>query len=155
MALEYKKNQVLDRAVMVTDKIKELQALQAKAAELQKSIEVERTQELAALPAKFGYDLPGFLKAVKAAAGSKTRGRKAKASAAPSGKRTRTKITPELKAKVKAAVEAGKTGSAIASEFGISVPSVQNIKKEFGLVKERSAPTPAAAPAPAPAPTES
>jgi DNA-binding CsgD family transcriptional regulator len=38
---------------------------------------------------------------------------------------------------VKAAVEAGRTGAQIAKEFGISVPSVQNIKKELGLVKKR------------------
>jgi hypothetical protein len=127
---------------MVTEKIQELQALQAKAAELQASIEAERAAELAALPAKYGFDsLPAFIKAVKAAAGGtgKRRGRKAKAPAAKKagGKRTRTKITPELKEQVKAAVEAGKTGAAIANEFGISVPSVQNIKKEFGLVKAR------------------
>ena len=53
------------------------------------------------------------------------------------GRRKRAKITPELKAQVKAAVEAGKTGGAIAKELGISLPSVQNIKKEFGLVKKR------------------
>lgn len=126
---------------MVTEKIKQLQALQAKAAELQQSIEAERTQELAALPGKFGYDsLEAFIKALKSvhATPPKTRGRKAKAAAAPSGKRTRTKITPELKAQVKAAVEAGETGAAIAAKLGISVPSVQNIKKEFGLVKARA-----------------
>ncbi len=129
---------------MVTDKIQELQALQAKAAELQKSIEAERTRELATLPAKYGYDsLPAFIKALKAAVSGapKRRGRAAAkpaaAKKAAGGKRTRTKITPELKEQVKAAVEAGKTGAAIANEFGISVPSVQNIKKEFGLVKAR------------------
>jgi hypothetical protein len=51
------------------------------------------------------------------------------------GKRAR--ITPELKAQVKILVEAGKTGTVIAKELGISLPSVQNIKKEFGLVKAR------------------
>ena len=145
---------------MVTDKIKELQDLQAKAAELQKSIEIERTRELAALPSKFGFDdVNAFIKALKSAAagGKKTRGRKAKAAGpAPSGKRKRAKITPELKADVKTAVEAGKTGAAIAAEFGISLPSVQNIKKELGLVKARvaapAAPAPAA-PAEAPAPS--
>ncbi len=138
---------------MVTDKIKELQELQAKAAELQKSIEAERTKELASLPAKYGFaDVNDFVKAVKAATGTgKTRGRKpkaAKAAAPKTGKRTRAKITDELKAQVKAAVEAGDTGAAIAERFGISVPSVQNIKKEFGLVKERGSNAEAPAPAP-------
>jgi hypothetical protein len=58
-----------------------------------------------------------------------------KAAGKKRGKRAR--ITPELKAQVKALVEAGKTGAVIAKELGISLPSVQNIKKEFGLVKAR------------------
>ena len=41
---------------MVTSKIKELQALQARAATLQAAIETERNQELASLPGKFGFD---------------------------------------------------------------------------------------------------
>jgi hypothetical protein len=44
-------------------------------------------------------------------------------------------ITDETRAKVKALVEAGKTGAEIAAEVGISLPSVQNIKKALGLVK--------------------
>lgn len=130
---------------MVTEKIKQLQALQAKASELQKTIESERTQELATLPERYGYDsLPAFIRALKEASGSKARrGRKAaggsRASAAAKGgrKRKRAKITPELKQQVKEAVESGKTGAQIAKEFGISIPSVQNIKKELGLVKAR------------------
>jgi DNA replication initiation complex subunit (GINS family) len=135
---------------MVTEKIKQLQALQAKAKELQDTIESERTQELSSLPERYGYEsLAAFIKALKAAAGSKRgrgRGRKAgKAraakSAAKSGskKRTRAKITAETKAQVKSSVEAGKTGAQIAKELGISLPSVQNIKKELGLVKARGA----------------
>jgi DNA invertase Pin-like site-specific DNA recombinase len=132
---------------MVTEKIKQLQALQAKAKELQDTIESERTQELSSLPERYGYEsLAGFIKAVKAAAGSKRgRGRKAgKARAAKpaaksgSKKRTRAKITAETKAQVKSSVEAGKTGAQIAKELGISLPSVQNIKKELGLVKARA-----------------
>jgi hypothetical protein len=122
---------------MVIEKIQELSVLQAKAAKLQAAIETERTAELAALPGKYGYDsVKAFIKALKAAAGGAKRKRGAK-KAAP-GKRKRAKITPELKAQVKGAVEAGKTGAAIAKEFGISLPSVQNIKKEFGLVKARA-----------------
>jgi len=88
------------------------------------------------------------LKALKSAGSSRgastavatRKGRAAKtaAPAAPRKKGKRARITPELKDRVKAAVVAGKTGAQIASEFGISVPSVQNIKKEFGLVKSRS-----------------
>jgi hypothetical protein len=131
---------------MVTEKIQELAALQAKAAKLQAAIESQRTSELAALPANYGYaSLNDFIKALKAAAASGgkrgRRGPKARAAKAAKkkagGRRKRAKITAELKDKVKSAVEAGKTGAAIAKEFGISVPSVQNIKKELGLVKKR------------------
>ena len=133
---------------MVTEKIKQLQALQAKAKELQDSIDSERTQELATLPARYGYDsLADFIRALKAAEGGRSgrgrgrkagRGRAAKSAAKSSGqKRTRAKITPETKSQVKASVEAGKTGAQIAKELGISLPSVQNIKKELGLVKAR------------------
>jgi DNA invertase Pin-like site-specific DNA recombinase len=129
---------------MVTEKIQELAALQAKAAKLQAAIESQRTSELAALPANYGYaSLIDFIKALKAAVSSGRRGRRgakakvAKPAKKSGGKRKRAKITSELKSQVKSAVEAGKTGAAIAKEFGISVPSVQNIKKELGLVKKR------------------
>lgn len=132
---------------MVTEKIQELAALQAKAAKLQAAIESQRTSELAGLPASYGYEsINEFIKALKAAVSSgakrgrraaKGSGAKASKKKAAGGKRKRAKITPELKAEVKAAVEAGKTGAQIAKEFGISVPSVQNIKKELGLVKKR------------------
>lgn len=136
------------RDVMVTEVVKELEAAKAKVAELEQALQKERKQQLAGLPAEYGFDsLEDFIKALKSAgsgrgsAGAGRRGRAPKAaapSAAPRKKGKRARITPELKDKVKAAVVAGKTGAQIADEFGISVPSVQNIKKEFGLVKTRS-----------------
>ncbi|MFI5358011.1 MAG: helix-turn-helix domain-containing protein, partial [Opitutales bacterium] len=72
-----------------------------------------------------------FVKAVKAASGGK--GRKGGAGK----RRTRAVITSDTKSKVKALAEAGKTGGEIARAVGISVPSVQNIKKELGLTKAR------------------
>ena len=132
---------------MVTEVVKELEAAKAKVAELEQALQKERKQQLAGLPSEYGFDsLEDFIKALKSAgssrgAGATRKGRAAKTAAAPilprkKGKRAR--ITPELKDRVKAAVVAGKTGAQIADEFGISVPSVQNIKKEFGLVKSRS-----------------
>jgi hypothetical protein len=126
---------------MVTDAVKELLAAKAKVAALEQSLAKELKQNLAKLPSEYGFDnLPDFFKAVKAAVGGR-RGPKAVKTAGKPGKPgkrgKRARLTPELKDKVKAAVNAGKTGAAIAKEFGISVPSVQNIKKEFGLVKKR------------------
>ena len=134
---------------MVTEVVKELEAAKAKVAELEQALQKERKQQLAGLPAEYGFDsLEDFIKALKSAGSSrgasssvaKGKGRAAKTAApiAPRKKGKRARITPELKDRVKAAVVAGKTGAQIASEFGISVPSVQNIKKEFGLVKSRS-----------------
>jgi hypothetical protein len=125
---------------MVTDAVKELEAAKAKVVALEQSLAKELNQKLAKLPAEYGFDsLPAFFKAVKAAAGGRRGPKAGKSIIIVSGKRRgkRARLTPELKDKVKAAVNAGKTGAAIAKEFGISVPSVQNIKKEFGLVKKR------------------
>ena len=122
---------------MVTDNIKELAAARAKVVALEQSIAKEMKQKLVKLPSEYGFDsLSSFIKALKQAAGG--RGAKADKVGRPGKRAKRAKITPELKESVKEAVKAGKTGAAIAKEFGISLPSVQNIKKEFGLVKKRS-----------------
>lgn len=118
---------------MVTQKIKELEATKLKLAALEQSIADEMNRELASLPGKFGFEsVQAFVKAVKAASKGGRARRKAQ-----KGKRTRAVITPETKAKVKELVQGGKTGTEIAKALKISLPSVQNIKKEFGLVKAR------------------
>ena len=123
---------------MVTDAVKELQAAKAKVVALEQSLAKELNQKLAKLPAEYGFDsLSAFFKAVTAAAGGRRGPKAVKATGKPGKRGKRARLTPELKDKVKSAVNAGKTGAAIAKEFGISVPSVQNIKKEFGLVKKR------------------
>lgn len=123
---------------MVNDVVKELEAAKAKVAELETTLAKERRQKLAGLPREFGFDsVAEFIKAVKQASGS---ARKSSAKSADKGGKKRSKrarITPEVKDKVKSMVNAGKTGAQIADELGISIPSVQNIKKEFGLVKSR------------------
>ena len=123
---------------MVTDKIKTLAITKARVAELEKSIATELNRELAALPSKYGFEsLPDFFEAVKAASRGKGRGAPKAKSTAGSKRRKRAVITAETKAKVKTLVEAGKTGAEIAKTVGISLPSVQNIKKDLGLVKAR------------------
>lgn len=129
---------------MVTDKLKELEATRAKLASLEESIQSELHKELAQLPAKYGFaSADDFIDALRAAtgAGRGRRGRKARSAAAKKGpgrkRRTRAVITDETRAQVKKLVEAGKTGGEIAKTLGISLPSVQNIKKALGLVKKR------------------
>ena len=147
---------------MVTDKLKELEAARTKLAALERSIATELNQELAALPGRYGFATTiEFVSAVNAAAGvgggaggtggrGRRRGRPpggassaasaSKAAPAKKGgrkRRTRAVITDETRAQVKKMVDAGKTGAEIAQSLKISVPSVQNIKKALGLVKER------------------
>lgn len=135
-----------------TDQIAELAKAEAKLAQAKAKLAADRVAALAKLPSDYGYsNLNEFIKALKAAAGKAGKGKKAKAAKAPkaakAGKRTRTKITPELKLQVVAAVQEGKSGAEIAKAFGISLPSVQNIKKEAGLVKARGTAPAADAPA--------
>ena len=122
---------------MVTDTVKQLQAAKAKVAALEQSIVKEQSQKLAKLPAQLGFDsVADLIKALKQVSGGRKAGKVAKAGK-PGKRAKRAKITPEVKDKVKEAVKAGKTGAAIAKDLGISLPSVQNIKKELGLVKKR------------------
>jgi hypothetical protein len=131
---------------MAINKIKELEAARARIANLEKELQ----SELAELPAQYGFDsVNEFIAAVRNAAGGaggRGRGRGRKAAAAAGGgaaggagrkRRRRAVITDETRASVKKLVEGGKTGAEISKSLGISLPSVQNIKKALGLVKKR------------------
>ena len=120
-------------------KLKALEAALAKLADLEQSIASEMNKELASLPAKYGFtSVDDFLSAVSAATGGRgRRGRKPGSGTVGKKRRTRAVITDETRAQVKKMVNDGKTGAEIAKAVGISLPSVQNIKKALGLVKER------------------
>ncbi|HVZ65013.1 MAG TPA: helix-turn-helix domain-containing protein [Lacunisphaera sp.] len=94
--------------------------------------------ELAGLPARYGFEnVQAFLKAVRTAGGSR-RGRRAATPSAKRGpRRKRATVTDATRAEVKKLVEEGKTGGEIAKAVGVSLPTVQNIKKSLGLVKKR------------------
>ena len=120
---------------MITAKIKQLQATKAKMESLAKAISSQLNQELARLPGKYGFDnTDEFIKAVRAAGGKRGGG-----GGGGGGKkrRKRSVITDATRAEVKKLVNSGKTGNEIAKTVGISLPSVQNIKKALGLVKKR------------------
>lgn len=122
---------------IVSSKLKELAATRAKLASLEQAVQTELRKELAALPTKYGYaSAEEFVDAVLTASGRRGRGRPA---AATGGKKRRARavITEETRTQVKKLVEGGKTGAEIAKIVGISLPSVQNIKKALGLVKKR------------------
>jgi hypothetical protein len=130
---------------MVPSRLKQLDAVRTKLAHLEKTVEAELRQELSELHKQYGFsDLKSFFRAVRAATGSGIHGKggragRPKKTVAPRKRRKRAKITDSVRAKVKKLVKAGKTGSQIANAAGISLPSVQNIKKAFGLVKSRAA----------------
>jgi hypothetical protein len=114
---------------MVTKKIRALHKYEQLVEALRREIDLVR-HELRTLPGKHGFgSMAAFIKELRRAEkGGGTRG---------TGRRKRAKITPETKQKVKALVAAKKTGKKIAAQLGISLPSVQNIKRELGLVKKR------------------
>ena len=118
---------------MSKNPIAELEYHRKKAAALEKKA-AKYNQRLLGLPKKMGFKtIDALIEALKLASKS---GR----DAAPTGKvkaksRKRAKITPKIEAKVKALVEEGKTGLEIAKAVGISIPSVANIKKKLGLVR--------------------
>ena len=122
---------------MVTKQIKQLEAAKANLARLETAVSRHLQKELAGLPRAYGFDsLKSFFRAVTAAAGGKS---SAKAPKAAGGKKRRKRavITDATRAAVKKLAEAGKSGAEISREVGISLPSVQNIKKALGLVKAR------------------
>jgi hypothetical protein len=122
---------------MVTKQIRELEATKAKIINLEKSIAKRLGKELASLHGKYGFDsLVDFVKALNTAAGGR-KGRPAKGPGKAKRKK-RSVITETTRSSVKRLVQAGKTGSQIAKSLGISLPSVQNIKKALGLVKARA-----------------
>jgi hypothetical protein len=121
---------------MVTDKLKQLHEYQRQMVKLEKEL-AGFNRKLVALPGKFGFkSMDAFIDALRDA--SKSGGKAAPArTGATFGRKPRAVITTETKQKVKALVNDGKTGAQIAKALNISLPSVQNIKKELGLVKAR------------------
>jgi DNA invertase Pin-like site-specific DNA recombinase len=129
---------------MITNTQKQIAATKAKLDALEKKAAAEAAKKLTNLHKDLGFatraDLIAALSSLEAA-GGKSRGPAKKAGRAAPKKATkrakRAKITEELKAKVIEAVKNGGKGSEIAKDFGISIPSLQNIKKAAGLTKPR------------------
>jgi DNA-binding NarL/FixJ family response regulator len=125
---------------MAQDTIKKIAEYKTRLADLER----ELFAQLAKLPAQYGFAsaedfIAAFRRSVAGKPGRKP-GKAAKAPAAKktaSGRKARVKITPEIEAQVKSLAEAGKTGNQIAAATGISLPSVQNLKKKLGLVAKK------------------
>jgi hypothetical protein len=119
---------------MNVNALKKLAQYQKKIAQIERGL-VKFNQQLTHLPARFGFkSMADFIAALRQAAavsGAKVLAPKA------TKRRKRAVITADTKLKVKQLVAAKKTGQVIARTLGISLPSVQNIKKALGLVKSR------------------
>ena len=131
---------------------------QAELAMLEKELEAARDAQFTELPAKLGLNsIDALIKALASYASPRLRGalksvfgekpvvvaapkREAESEAPPkAGKRKRARITPELREEIVKALKAGgKTGGAVAAEFGISVAAVNIIKREAGLTKKKA-----------------
>jgi hypothetical protein len=122
--------------VSTTDKLAEVAALRAKAAELETAFQNERNAALTNLPAQFGYDSPkAFLKAFNAAS------KGTKPVTADGTPRKRASITPERRKEIKTWMKEHKDEKGLvlltAQKFSISPATAQIIKDEAGLVEHR------------------
>lgn len=113
----------------------ELRKARAQVQQLQEKVESERRQELRNLHQKLGFESRAELIQVLRSLGGTGRGPAARGATGRTGKRAR--ITAEMKQGIVRALQAGESGSAVARRFGISNPSLHNIKKAAGLVKAR------------------
>ena len=105
----------------------QLAAARAKVAKLEAAAAKVRNRELAKLPEKLGFsNVAALIDALKSI-GSST--------AVFPTKRKRGKVTQQTRIALKKMVEAGKTGAEIAQTLEVSLPTVQNIKRALGLVR--------------------
>lgn len=109
----------------------EIKQMESKLAELKKQQAQQLATRLKTLHTELGFSSKAEL---IAALGGKGGG----ASVATGGKRTRARITDEIRAKIVADLKAGTmTGAEVAKKYGISLPSVANIKRDAGLTATR------------------
>ncbi len=136
---------------MTSNTLKAIEATKVKLASLEKKAAAEQRKRIVNLHKEAGFatreDLIAALQELGGAP-KKRRGRKAKKTARKAAKKAvaktgakkrakRTVITDQLRKNIIAAVKAGEKGTAVAKKFGISIPSLHNIKKAAGLTKSR------------------
>jgi hypothetical protein len=117
--------------VMLENLFKTLTAAKDRAVILERSVAKKLHKELRALPQRYGFNgVEAFIEALETSAA----GAQNKVKPKSAKRRKRTTITADLREQAKKLIEAGKTGAEVAKTLKISLPSVQNIKKAFGLV---------------------
>ena len=122
---------------MKPTELKKLLAVRQKLSAIEAKLGKKMQREMASLPEKYGYDgMESFIAALQELSGG---GGKGSGKGRGKGKRKRGKVTEEIIQKVKALFEAEKTGAEVAAAVGLSLPTIQIIKKKLKLVKERKA----------------
>ncbi len=112
---------------MIIDKIKELKQLLDQAAALERKIEEEKAAKLAAIHEEVGMEsTEALINALRGLAKQ------------PPKKKKRIRLSPAQKEKIAKAIKGGLKGTEASRKFGVSLPTVQKIKKDFGLVKPRA-----------------
>ena len=120
---------------MKPTELKKLLAVRQKLSAIEAKLGKKMQREMASLPEKYGYrSMESFIAALKELSGG---GGKGSGKGRGKGKRKRGKVTEEIIQKVKALFEAEKTGAEVAAAVGLSLPTIQIIKKKLKLVKER------------------
>jgi len=115
----------------IEDKKKKIEELKQQVSLMEKELIEEKKQKLRDLPAQVGYQ---SLEALYAAIGELL-GKKSSPVAA-SGKRKR--LTKQEKDSLADDIRSGMTGAQAAAKYGISQPTVHNVKVQYGLVNSRS-----------------
>ena len=138
-------------SAMISNTLKAIEATKAKLASLEKKAAAEQRKRIVNLHKDAGFETrEDLIAALQALGGApkKKRGRKAKKTTRKAAKKAvakkgakkrakRTVITDVLRKNIISALKAGDKGTAVAKKFGISVPSLHNIKKAAGLTKAR------------------
>ncbi len=123
---------------MAVDTLKAITRKKAELAGLEQQYAIEQHKKLAGLHKEAGFgSTVELIAALKGLVSKQKPGIGKKNTVLQSGKRT--KITAPMRAKIVAALKGGAKGTAVAEEYGISIPSIQNIKKENGLTKVTAA----------------
>ena len=111
---------------MAITKLKELENYKSKVAALEKEIATERTARFSSLHKEVGLESTEALIAALKGLSKKA-----------SKRSKRARLNPAIKQKIANAIKAGLKGVDAAKKFSVSIPTIQNIKNEFELVKSR------------------
>ena len=122
---------------MIIEKIKELEETEAKAVTLKKEINEMVAAKLTSMHTEVGMDSTDALIAALSSL-PKKRKRRVKRAVKPLRKSKRARLTPAQKQSIADVIKGGMTGTEASKKFGISLATIQNIKKEHGLVKSRA-----------------